>query len=158
MTDPLKPLKQLPGVPRRFVRAASDPPAPDSLPPDTTRDPPRDPPAVTIRSGSGVKIAITSSVISALIGAAGALFAQPHVDVSRMERKIDGVESHLGVLDDKVTDGFAAVKQRQADDSDKFANAIYDTKLVNVAQSSELARIGDQYIALARRIELVERR
>ena len=157
MTDTLKPLKQLPGVQRRFGRAATDPPAPDSLPPDTTRDH-KDPPAVTIRSGSGVKIAITSSVISALIGAAGALFAQPHVDVSRMERKIDGVESHLGVLDDKVTDGFAAVKQRQADDSDKFANAIYDTKLVNVAQSSELARIGDQYIALARRIELVERR
>jgi hypothetical protein len=155
VTDPLKPLKQLPGVPRRFTRAASDPPAPDSLPPDTTRDPP----VVTIRSRGGmVKVALTSSVISALVGFGGSMMAQPHVDVSRMERKLDQLDSKFGTLDDKVTDGFQAIGKRQTEDSDRYANAIYDTKLVNVAQTSEIARVGDQYMELARRIELVERR
>jgi len=152
----VNPLKPMPGVPRRFGKAVTDPPAPDSLPPDTVKD--RSEPQQIVVRGHGMKVTIPVAIVSAAIGLAGSMMAQPHVDVSRLERKVDALDSKIGALSDSLDRSVGAVKERQASDSDKFTNAINSLTRIADKHDGQLERQSDRIVAIDRRVEVVERK
>jgi peptidoglycan hydrolase CwlO-like protein len=133
----------IPGVPRTYVNAREVPRVPRT-------DPPSQRPTETVVVASGRwRAVIPASILSAAIGFAGSMMAQPHVDMSRIERKIDDLDSKVGALSDKVDTNNTATRERQMTDSNLFSNDI-------ARAAGRLDRHDDRLAEIARRIEAVE--
>ena len=143
MSDPLRPLKAIPGVPRRFGMAKTDPPAPDSLPPKTD--------APLVVHGHGMRVTVPTAIATAALGFAGSLLARPHVDVSRLESKIEALDAKVAQLNEQISRDVAAIRQRQTEDSNAFSNGI------NRLDGRD-ERLSDRVTGIDRRLELVEQR
>lgn len=118
--------------------------------------PPKDPPDLVVQPGgrSSWRITIPAVVVAALIGFAGSLLARPTIDTSRMESKIDALDSKVGTLSESVTRDIAALRERQATDSNAFTTGINRT---SDKLDWHIERESDRVAAIERHLEAMGR-